>query len=161
MALFARSPIGSQRVKSKDQNCNLLQPAASGFWPSAVTKFARNGTSGAAVSLTVAMPNMPRVFPSPWSIDEHEDCFIVRDAKGQALAQIYFEDEDSRRKILDRLTRDEARRITAKVAKSPAFVEAIEAKDHDKATKTAAEQLDIPLRDRFHISVRVIVRGDS
>ena len=48
--------------------------------------------------------------------------------------------------------------MTAKVGTSPGFVEAIEAKDDDKATKTAAEQLDTPLRDRFHDSVPVIVR---
>jgi hypothetical protein len=107
------------------------------------------------------MPNMPRRFPSPWSVDEQEECFVVRDSNGQALAHIYFEDEDSRRAILDRLTRSKARRITAKVAKSPTFVEAIEAKDHDKATRTVAEQFDTPMRDCFHISVRVIIRDDS
>jgi hypothetical protein len=147
--------------QSKSHGCNLLQPTAGGFGPSAVTKMGRNGTSGAAVTLAATMPNMPRVFPSPWSIDEHEDCFVVRDAKGLALAQIYFEDEDSKRTILDGLTRDKARRITAKVAKSPGFVEAIEAKDHNKATEAAAEQLEIPLRDRVHISVRLIVRSNS
>jgi hypothetical protein len=28
----------------------------------------------------------PRRFPPPWSVDEQEACFIVRDANGQALA---------------------------------------------------------------------------
>ena len=34
-----------------------------------------------------------RRFPPPWSVEETEACFVVRDANGQALAYIYFEDE--------------------------------------------------------------------
>jgi len=26
-----------------------------------------------------------RRFPPPWSVDEHDECFIVRDVNGQAL----------------------------------------------------------------------------
>jgi len=32
-----------------------------------------------------------RRFPPPWSVDEQEAGFIVRDANGQALAYVYFE----------------------------------------------------------------------
>jgi hypothetical protein len=40
----------------------------------------------------------PRRFPPPWSVDDPDmkqgqECFIVRDGNGQALAYIYFEDE--------------------------------------------------------------------
>ena len=35
----------------------------------------------------------PRRFPPPWSVEETDACFIVRDANGQALAYFYFEDE--------------------------------------------------------------------
>jgi hypothetical protein len=39
----------------------------------------------------------PRRFPPPWTIDEANDaCFIVRDANGQALAYVYFEEEPTR-----------------------------------------------------------------
>ena len=31
-----------------------------------------------------------RRFPPPWSVEEAEACFIVRDANGQALAYVYF-----------------------------------------------------------------------
>jgi hypothetical protein len=32
----------------------------------------------------------------PWSIDELEACFVVRDHDGQQLAYVYFEDEPGR-----------------------------------------------------------------
>jgi hypothetical protein len=35
---------------------------------------------------------MPRRFPSPWSIEERQESFIVKDANGQTLAYLYFED---------------------------------------------------------------------
>ncbi len=43
----------------------------------------------------------PRRFPPPWSVDDldvklGQDCFIVRDANGHALAYVYFEDEPGR-----------------------------------------------------------------
>ena len=60
-----------------------------------------------------------RRFPPPWTVEETDACFIVRDANGQALARVYFEDEPGRRSAAHLLTRDEARRIAANVAKLP------------------------------------------
>jgi hypothetical protein len=61
-----------------------------------------------------------RHYPPPWSIEEHNNaCFIVKDADGQALAHVYFEDEAGRRSAAKLLTRDEARRIAANIAKLP------------------------------------------
>ena len=34
---------------------------------------------------------MSRRFPPPWSVEETDACFIVRDKNGQALAYVYFE----------------------------------------------------------------------
>jgi hypothetical protein len=65
------------------------------------------------------MPSARR-FPPPWVIEEHDKaCFIVRDANGQALGYVYFEDEPGRRAAAKLLTRDEARRIAANIAKLP------------------------------------------
>ena len=36
-----------------------------------------------------------RQFSPPWTIDEREGSFIVRDKNGQALAYVYFESDPS------------------------------------------------------------------
>jgi hypothetical protein len=59
-------------------------------------------------------------FPPPWSVEEYNDaCFIVRDANGQQLAYVYFEDEPGRRSAAKLLSKDEARRIAVNIAKLP------------------------------------------
>jgi hypothetical protein len=60
-----------------------------------------------------------RRFPPPWSIDEQQESFIVRDATGQALAYIYFEDEPQRQMSMKRLSRDEAFLVAVNIAKLP------------------------------------------
>jgi hypothetical protein len=58
-----------------------------------------------------------RRFPPPWSVQEADACFIVRDHNGQALAYVYYEQEPGRRAAARLMTRDEARRIAANIAK--------------------------------------------
>jgi hypothetical protein len=58
-------------------------------------------------------------FPPPWSVEELDACFVVRDRGGQALTYVYFEDESGRRSAAKMLTKDEARRIAVNVAKQP------------------------------------------
>jgi endo-1,4-beta-D-glucanase Y len=59
-------------------------------------------------------------FPAPWTIEDHNDArFIVRDKNGQALGYFYFEEEPGRRAAAHLLTKDEARRIAANIAKLP------------------------------------------
>jgi hypothetical protein len=38
-----------------------------------------------------------RLFPPPWSIEELDACFVVRDDNGQKFAYAYFDDEPGRR----------------------------------------------------------------
>jgi hypothetical protein len=38
-----------------------------------------------------------RQFTPPWSVQELEACFIVKDGAGQKLAFVYFEEEPGRR----------------------------------------------------------------
>ena len=64
------------------------------------------------------MPS-PRRFPPPWSLSELEACFVVIDSAGQKLAYVYYENEPGRRSAAKLLTKDEARRITANIAKLP------------------------------------------
>jgi hypothetical protein len=59
---------------------------------------------------------MTRHFPPPWDIQEHDQrCFIVRDNNHQALAYVYYEEKHGRRSAAGLLTRDEARRIAARL----------------------------------------------
>jgi len=52
-----------------------------------------------------------RRFPPPWSVEEGETYFVVKNSGGQKLG---FDDP---RSAAEPLTRDEARRIAANVAK--------------------------------------------
>jgi hypothetical protein len=60
------------------------------------------------------MPS-PRRFPA-WTVEEGETYFVVKDSDGQQLAYVHFDDPRSAAKPL---SRDEARRIAANVAKLP------------------------------------------
>jgi hypothetical protein len=64
-----------------------------------------------------------RQFMPPWSVQELEACFIVTDSVGQKLAFIYFEEEPGRRTAAKLLTKDEARRTAANIAKLPELLQ--------------------------------------
>ena len=81
----------------------------------------------------------PRRFPPRWTVEETQPCFIVRDANKQALAFVYCEDESGRRAAAKLLTRDEARRIAANIAKLPGL---LGARRYDFLRKTHHESAE-------------------
>jgi hypothetical protein len=54
--------------------------------------------------------------PTPWSVEETDASFTVRDANGHVVTCIYFEIEPSRGSVVTLFTRDEAQHIAAAVA---------------------------------------------
>jgi hypothetical protein len=64
-------------------------------------------------------PMTNRRFPPPWTVEEQSACFIVREANGQALSYVFYEEEPGRRSAAKLLSKDEARRIASNVAKLP------------------------------------------
>ena len=67
-------------------------------------------------------PPERRRFRPPWKVEEHSESFIVTDADEQPLAYVYFSEEPVRRTSTKRLTKDEARRIAANIAKLPELI---------------------------------------
>ena len=61
-----------------------------------------------------------RRFPPPWTAEVvTANCFVVRDAYGQALSYVYYENEPGRRSAAKLLSEDEARWIASNIAKLP------------------------------------------
>ena len=60
----------------------------------------------------------PRRFPAPWRVEEHPESFIVRDASGQALAYVYFA-EDQRAMVTQRLDQNGAYKIARAITRLP------------------------------------------
>ena len=86
---------------------------AAGYGSFAADRIAPRGCRprASALGYLSQLPELTRRFPPPWSVEETDACFIVRDANGQAVAYFYFENEPRRRAAAKLLTEDEARRI--------------------------------------------------
>jgi hypothetical protein len=58
--------------------------------------------------------------PVAWTIEEANNaCFVFKDANGFAVSYVYFEQETGRRAATNLMTKDEARRIAANIARLP------------------------------------------
>jgi hypothetical protein len=75
--------------------------------------------STSLAELSIGCPCPPGRFPPPWTVEELDACFVVRDHNGQQLAYIYYESEPGRRSAAKLLSKDEPRRIAANIAKLP------------------------------------------
>jgi hypothetical protein len=66
------------------------------------------------------MANEPRRLSPPWEVVEHRESFQVKTANGLTISFTYFEDSNPTRRFeMGRLTKDEARRVAANIAKLP------------------------------------------
>ena len=65
-------------------------------------------------------PTKPRRFVRPWSVTERDGAYEVRDAAGLNLATVHFEDQPDRQS--HRLSKDEARRVAAQIARLPTLL---------------------------------------
>jgi hypothetical protein len=92
------------------------------------------------------MPN--RSFPPPWTIDEHPDSFIVKDATGQPLAFLFCDDDPQRQMSTKRLSRDEARRIAANIGMLPDLLHGAQKLPANTAALVKAISTD-PLRVQY------------
>ena len=73
------------------------------------------------------MPLERRHFPQPWDIEERNASFIVMDAnRASWSAMSYFNSEPGRRAAAGLITRDEARRIAANIAKLQQLVKRLQ-----------------------------------
>ena len=83
----------------------------------------------------------PRIFPPPWSVEEHGDSFVVKDATGQILGCSYFADEPLRLWRTKQLTKDEAREVAANIANLPDVLSKyVELTKSIKLVRDAADQ---------------------
>jgi hypothetical protein len=58
-----------------------------------------------------------RGFPLPWSVEHVGDALVVKDSTRQKLAYVYYEEDPGRRRAAKILTKEEAWRFAANVAK--------------------------------------------
>ena len=63
-----------------------------------------------------------RRFPPPWSLESLNGGFKIVDANGQTLAYVYGHADPRDAQVAKALTLDEARRITANIAKLPTLL---------------------------------------
>ena len=66
-------------------------------------------------------------FPSRWTVEELEACFVVVDSDGQKVAFIYHWDEPGQRVAAKLPTKEQARQIAANIARLPDLLRSLQA----------------------------------
>jgi hypothetical protein len=81
----------------------------------------QSGPAGYIVALIRKCPIRVEYPPCPAALVDRgtSGILLVKDANGQQIAYLYFEDEPQRQMSMKRLSRDEARQIAANIAKLP------------------------------------------
>jgi hypothetical protein len=78
-------------------------------------------------------PTKPCRFVRPWSVTERDGAYEVRDAAGLNWATVHFEGQPARQSQLQRLSKDEARRVAAQIARLPTLLRIEKGIDPDEA----------------------------
>ena len=63
-----------------------------------------------------------RRFMRPWKVIEQDESYEVQDAVGLPLASVHFENETRPSPTRRRLSKDEARRVAAQIARLPTLL---------------------------------------
>jgi hypothetical protein len=77
----------------------------------------REAMGAPATHLVTELP-----LPAPWTTDDNGACCIVREANGLVVAYVHCEEEPGRCTAANLMTKDEARRIAANIAKLPGLL---------------------------------------
>jgi hypothetical protein len=83
----------------------------------------------------------PRHFPPPWSVEEQDERFVIKDATGQIISHCCFGNQLMRLWGTKQLTKDEARRMAASIANVPRLLSnSLDAAASLKLIRDAVEQ---------------------
>jgi len=70
-------------------------------------------------------------FSTPWRMAENMEAFEIKDATGRRLASVYFDDNQLRRELTKRLSKQEARTMARRIARLPELVRIAQGIDPD------------------------------
>ena len=81
-----------------------------------------------------------RPFAKPWKLEEQDESLQIRDAAGRILANVYFEDEPTRRNFSKRFSKDGARRMVQQILRLPEPVRIAKGIDPSEAQRRGSSK---------------------